>query len=171
MLEIGVVRGGRRIGAFSALNDTVISRGTVSRMVVLDVFVKGDKVASFGGDGIILATSTGSTAHALSAGGPIVDPALDAVIAVPLSPHSLNMRPIVIPPNQIVEVEIVKKQDEMVLTIDGQAHTYLREGDVIAVRSSQHRFHLVRNPSLSFYDTLRRKFNWGRFPNYAEDHH
>lgn len=170
MLDILVTRSRRKVGLFHALNDAVISRGTIARMVTLHVAVNGKQVAGFGGDGLILATSTGSTGHALSAGGPIVDPALDAIVAVPLCPHTLNLRSFLIPPGHVVDVEIVKKQDEMILTIDGQAHTYLHEGDVVSVRSSPHKFHLVNNPRLTFYETIRRKLNWGRFPNYAEDH-
>jgi NAD+ kinase len=171
MLDVSVTRNKRKVGLFRAMNDTVVARGTIARMVTLLMSVDGRKVAGFGGDGLILATSSGSTAHALSAGGPIVDPTLDAILAVPLCPHSLSLRPLIIPPSQVVDVEILKKQDEMVLTLDGQAHTYLHESDVISVRSSPHKFHLVGNPRLTFYETIRRKFNWGSFPNYAEDRH
>lgn len=162
MLDCRVERAGRRVGAFLALNDAVITRGTISRMVHLALAIDGHEVTSYGGDGLIVATPVGSTAHSLSAGGPIVHPDLGAFVVTPLCPHTLSLRPLVVSAAVELSVEIRKKPEETVLTLDGQTFLYLDEGDRIYIRKAAHDFLLLDTGRRTYFETLRAKFDWGR---------
>jgi NAD+ kinase len=121
----------------------------------------GEEVGTWRADGVILATPTGSTAYSLSAGGPIVSPALDCIIATPICPHTLAVRPLVLPPDETVEVEVLSPSEELVLTIDGQDGEALARGDRLVVRRGEIPLLLVRFTGQTFFSTLRRKLRWG----------
>jgi NAD+ kinase len=162
-LEGEIVRGGREVARFVGLNDVVIGRGTLSRLVRLHTTVGGDHVSTYLADGLILATPTGSTAYALSAGGPILHPTLRVILAVPICPHTLTVRPVVISEEHEVRVRVEARHGpgEPIVTIDGQETHPLADGDVISVRRAPFVTRLVVTGKRPFYALLRRKFRWG----------
>lgn len=148
-------------GSSFALNDAVLHRGGVARMIRMAVFAHGEEVGTYSADGIILATPTGSTAYSLSAGGPIVSPAVDCIIATPISPHTLAVRPLVLSAAETVTVELLSPSEELILTIDGQAGAVLVPGDRLVLSRAATPLYLVRFPGQTFFSTLRRKLRWG----------
>jgi NAD+ kinase len=144
-----------------ALNDAVLHRGGVARMIRMAVFAHGEEVGTYSADGIILATPTGSTAYSLSAGGPIVTPAVDCIVATPISPHTLAVRPLILSAAERVTVEVLSPTEELILTIDGQEGERLIPGDRLVVERAPTRLCLVRFPGQTFFSTLRRKLRWG----------
>ena len=152
--------GGEVHGSYLALNDAVL-KGSVARVIRLGVFAHGEEVGTYSADGIILATPTGSTAYSLSAGGPIVSPLVDCIIATPICPHTLAVRPLILPPDETVNVEVLEPSPELELTIDGQESARLAPGDRLVVRRASARIALLRLPGQAFFPTLRRKLRWG----------
>jgi NAD+ kinase len=148
-------------GEFLALNDAVLHKGGVARMIRLAVRADGEEVGSYSADGIILATPTGSTAYSLSAGGPIVSPSVNCIIATPICPHTLAVRPLVLPAEETVTVDVLTPSGELLLTIDGQEDAELAPGDRVVVRRAPWPVRLVRFPGQTFFSTLRRKLSWG----------
>ncbi|HEX5520996.1 MAG TPA: NAD(+)/NADH kinase [Longimicrobiaceae bacterium] len=161
-LEASVVAAdGTLRDSYLALNDAVLHKGGFARVIRLSVRAHGEEVGTWRADGVILATPTGSTAYSLSAGGPIVSPALDCIIATPICPHTLAVRPLVLPPGETVEVEVLSPSEELVLTIDGQDGEALARGDRLVVRRGEIPLLLVRFTGQTFFSTLRRKLRWG----------
>jgi NAD+ kinase len=156
--EDGEGRPGRR---HLALNDAVIHKGGAARVIRLHVSGLRDEVGSYSADGIILATPTGSTAYSLSAGGPIVSPTVDCIIATPICPHTLGVRPLVLPAHETVTVEVLSASEELMLTLDGQDSEPLAAGQRVIARRAPEPVRLVRLPGQSFFSTLRRKLRWG----------
>ena len=148
-------------GSYLALNDAVLHKGGSARVIRLQVTALREEVGSYSADGIILATPTGSTAYSLSAGGPIVHPNVDCIIATPISPHTLSVRPLVLPAEEILTVEVLSPSEELILTIDGQESERLIPGARVVVRRADSRVSLVRFPARTFFSTLRRKLRWG----------
>ena len=147
---------------FFAVNDVVLERGASPRMMEVRVFVEDELLGSYLADGIIFATPTGSTAYSLSAGGPIVHPGLDALILTPICPHSLSVRPMVLPPDEEVVVRVRSDRGEdMALTVDGQLRCRLHPEDTVRVRRAEEKVRLVAFPDRSFYSVLRTKLLWG----------
>ena len=146
---------------YYALNDAVLHRGGLVRVVHLKVWVDEEEVGLYRGDGVIMATPTGSTAYSLSAGGPILDPRLDAIVATPIRPHTLAVRPVVLPADAHVAIEVVSSPENLILTIDGQIGSEIEPGDRITVRRAGEPVRLVRLPEQSFFSLLRRKLRWG----------
>jgi NAD+ kinase len=148
---------------YLALNDAVLHKGGFARVIRLAVFAgeEREEVAAYAADGIILATPTGSTAYSLSAGGAIVAPSVECLLATPISPHTLAVRPLILPADTRIEVEILQPDAEVVLTIDGQAGEALGHGDRLVVNRGKASVPLVRFPGQSFFPTLRRKLHWG----------
>lgn len=142
------------------LNDAVIAKGALSRMVELDTRISGDYVTTYKADGVIVSTPTGSTAYALAANGPIVYPTMRGVIVSPICPHTLTQRPIVVPDDQNIEI-VLTNDVEVFLTLDGQKGFKLERGDRIQVKQSLNRVLLVRNPQIGFFGILRKKLRWG----------
>jgi len=142
------------------LNDVVIAKGALSRMVELEIRCSGTFVSTLRGDGIIVATPTGSTAYALAAAGPIMYPTMRGVILAPICPHTLTQRPLVVPDDENIEIWI-RNDSEMYLTLDGQKGLKLARGDRVQVKQSQNRVLLVRNPRIDFFGILRAKLRWG----------
>jgi len=160
MLGARLVRGPQAIGEYIALNDVVITKSAMSRIIDLAVSVDGRHVTDYRADGLIISTPTGSTAYNLSAGGPILFPTMDAVVLTPIAPHTLSNRPIVVPGAQRVDVALLVEQ-EVMLTMDGQVGVPLRGGDVVEVQKADARIRLVRFPSKDFFSVLRTKLKWG----------
>jgi NAD+ kinase len=149
--------------SFITINDAVLHKGGFARVIRLAVHVGADmqEVGTYNADGIILSTPTGSTAYSLSAGGPIVVPSFDCIIATPICPHTLVIRPLVIPMDLELTVTPLSGIEEVILTVDGQDGAQLRSGDHLMVRRGKPTVPLVRFAGQSFFDTLRRKLHWG----------
>ncbi len=160
MLSVRVRRGAQNVAAGQALNDAVVARGTLSRMVTLEASVDDEYLATYMGDGLIIATPTGSTAYSLSAGGPIVEPTMSALLITPISAHTLNSRPVVVSDRSLVRVRIGAGGD-VILSLDGQESVDLEEGDLVEVRRAPHRAAIAKVSADGFFSILRRKLNWG----------
>lgn len=153
---------------FTALNDVVVHKAGAARVTRLDLWVGEEggrqEIGSFSGDGVILATPTGSTAYSLSAGGPIVVPELNCLLVTPILPHTLAVRPLVVPGDEEITVTILDRGEPLHLTVDGREGTELRATDEVVVRMGRSQLPLVRLPEHSFFATLRRKLNWAVHP-------
>jgi NAD+ kinase len=160
MLVARVVRNGALVGESLALNDAVIMKSAMSRIINLSVGVEGQDATRYRADGLIISTPTGSTAYCLSAGGPIVFPTMDAIILTPICAHTLTNRPIVLPGSHRVEVTLLSNQEAM-LTVDGQVGFGLHQHDVVTVSRAAPRIRLVRFPQKHFFSVLRTKLKWG----------
>ncbi len=163
MLAVEVSRDGRSIAAATALNDVIIAKGASGRLIELVVSIDGEFVYDLRSDGLIVATPTGSTAYALSADGPIIQPNVPAFALVPISPHTLSNRPIAVSDACAVEVTLKRGADAR-LQSDGQAQLDLLEGDRVAVRRSPHTLALVHPPGYAYYAMLREKLHWSENP-------
>lgn len=162
LLHATVCRGERELSGSDALNDVVVHKRDVARMIELEVHIDGRLLSSQRADGLIVATPTGSTAYALSGGGPILHPFLDAMVLVPICPHSLNNRPIVI--NEASEISIVVHTNtyaQAQITCDGQVNFALTPGDRVHIRRKAKRLRLIHPPGYDYFEILRRKFHWG----------
>ncbi|MDP9267298.1 MAG: NAD(+)/NADH kinase [Acidobacteriota bacterium] len=161
MLHCQLVRGGKCVAAYEALNDIVVNKAALARMVDFDVYVNQQFVSNYKADGVIVATPTGSTAYSLAAGGPILTPDVDAFVITPVSPHALTNRPLVVPDRSEIMIEVQQPQEEAYLTVDGQTGGPLRQGDRIVCHKSEHTIQLLHLPQRSFFDVLRAKLKWG----------
>lgn len=157
MLDVRLLRAEREQQRFLALNDAVIAKGPVARTVRLTVAVGEMRVAGYAADGVVLATPTGSTAYSLSAGGPLVQPNLGAILITPICPHSFTARPLVVGPAERVRVSIDHAPGDTVLTVDGQWGHQLEDGDAVEVSRAQIAVGLVRRPGYTFFRVLRQK--------------
>jgi len=161
LLNSEVVRDGKMVATFDALNDAVLTKADIARMIDLDVYVDDQLVCAYKADGLIISTPTGSTAYSLSAGGPIIFPSVPAICLTPICPHMLTNRPVIVPETSRIRV-ISRGPDESVyLTIDGQVGTPIREHDTLICHSTQYALHLIRPPRQMFFDVLRQKLKWG----------
>ena len=162
MLSAEIMRGGKIIQSSCALNDVIIGKGELSRMIELEIFDDGEFVHSMRGDGIIVATPTGSTAYAMSAGGPILHPELEAITLVPICPHTLSNRPIVVGADSVIEVAVqAVNQQRAYATFDGQENYGLEQNDRVYIRRAEKPVHLLHPAGRSHYGVLRAKLNWG----------
>ena len=143
------------------MNEIMIEKRARHRLVRLRVEVDGEYLTTFSADGVIVATPTGSTAYNLAAGGPIVQPVVDAIVLTPIAPHMLTNRPIVIPASSIVRVQpMMNERDEIYVTFDGQAGHQLEQGDEVRIRCAERRVRLLRPSSRSYFEVLRQKLKW-----------
>jgi NAD+ kinase len=161
-LAARLVRRGRVLQRFRALNDVVITNGERARIVQFSVSVDGLPLTTYRADGIIVSTPTGSTAYSLSAGGPIIEPTVEVLLLSPISPHTLSNRPMVLRPGAVVRITLAAHEQDALLTIDGQEGLPLEGGDVVEVRRGASPVSLVRSPHRTYYEVLRSKLGWGR---------
>lgn len=162
MLQAKVRKGDAVVAAFSALNDVVVARGAFSRLFRLKTRISGEPVSDFPADGLIVATPTGSTGYALSAGGPVVDPELRALIVTPICAHTLSARTLVLPADRAVAVDLPESEAEEVhLTADGQEGMSLRRVDSVEITEAPYSARLIMLPGETFYAKLRDKLGWG----------
>jgi NAD+ kinase len=164
MLTASVIRKGRRIAEYTVLNDAVVSKGAFARMVSLEVSVDEDFLTAIRADGLILATPTGSTAYSLSAGGPIIHPAIHCFVLTPICPHTLSNRPIAIPDRSLVSVKLVSESEGISLTLDGQVVTPLQQHDIVKAQKAKRRIRIFKHPTKDYYEILRTKLKWGNLP-------
>ena len=164
LLDAVVLRDGKEINRALALNDVVVNRSGISGMVELAVHVNGSFMYNQRSDGLIVSTPTGSTAYALSAGGPILHPHVAGILLVPIAPHSLSNRPIVLPQDSITVIEVINGL-EVIVNFDMQSQTDLQAGDKIEVRQSNKTIDLLHPRDHSDYKTLREKLHWNEYPS------
>lgn len=163
-LSVHVNRNGEKGARFFAINDAVIHKRNMARMIEVEVFIRGQYLSHYRADGLILATPTGSTAYALSAGGPIIEPTLSALLVVPICPHTLTQRPLVIDAASDIEVRIgANSIKDVQLTIDGQAEYHLNPTDSITLRRARD-LTVIHPADYQFQSRLRQKLNWGIAP-------
>lgn len=157
MLEVLVYRQGDMVERLVGLNDAVISKGAFARMIHLETSVNNEYINTYHADGLIISSPTGSTAYSLSAGGPLVTPELEVMLLVPICPHSLWARPLVIAPESIIKVFIASSQGELMITMDGQLGFSLRHQDQVMIRRASQKARLIRLKGRSFFEVLRKK--------------
>jgi NAD+ kinase len=161
LLQAEVLRGGKVVAQHRALNDAVLNKGAVARMIDLDLHIDGGYVCSYKADGLIVSTPTGSTAYSLAAGGPIIYPVVEAFVITPICPHTLTNRPLVIPNSARVEVDFRADDESVYLTLDGQVGVHLKNGDRVSVAKSSSKLRLVRPSKKTYFEILRSKLKWG----------
>jgi len=161
MLQCELIRDGNRTAAYEALNDVVLTKASIARMIDLDAFVDHNFVCAYKADGLIICTPTGSTAYSLSAGGPIIFPRVAALCMTPICPHMLTNRPVLVPDTSIISILNRTRDGDTYLTIDGQVGEPLRSGDKVVCSRSAHVLQLIRPPKSLFFDVLRQKLKWG----------
>jgi len=152
--------------AWHALNEAMLVRVGPPRICHVNLFVNGRFITTYAGDGVLVATPTGSTAYNLSAGGPIVVPEVRALLVTPINPHTLTNRPLIIPKESVVHLEPADQRTEMALSVDGQIDVTVRQGEKVTIRASQHTLLLIKRQD--FFTTLKKKLVWGGMPNYGK---
>jgi NAD+ kinase len=148
-------------GRWRCLNDVVLHKGGFARVVRFGVHVNGEPLGAYGADGVVICTPTGSTGYSLSAGGPVVVPTVESILVTPVSPHTLAMRPLVVPPEAEVSVRAEDGPEGLLVTVDGQVGTTFRAGETLIVRRASTPVRIVRFPGTSFFERLRHKLGWG----------
>jgi NAD+ kinase len=161
MLTASVLRAGKRVAQYRVLNDAVINKGALARMMELRVSVDSGHLTTLRADGLIVATPTGSTAYSLSAGGPIIHPTIHCFVLTPICPHTLSNRPIALPDSVVVTVCLTSPSEDVSLTLDGQIGFPLEPNDIVAIKKSRFRMKLIKHPTKSYYEILRTKLKWG----------
>jgi len=161
VLNAAVIRRGERMAEFIVLNDAVINKGALARIIDLETTINEEYLTTFKSDGLIISTPTGSTAYNLSAGGPIVYPSLHCIIITPICSHTLTNRPIMVPDDVEIRAILKTKQQEVILTLDGQQGFSLEFEDVVEVRKAEGRILLIKSPYRHYFEVLREKLKWG----------
>ncbi len=160
LLEVRVERRSGALVRCTGLNDAVISRGALSRLIKLDTAIDGGELTQYNADGLIVATSTGSTAYSLSAGGPVILPTSGVFVITPICPHVLTNRSVIVPDRSEITVRPIRGERDVILAVDGQEPVHVEEGDLIRIRQSPHKLPLAMLPDLSFSEILRQKLKW-----------
>lgn len=161
MLDVSVRRQDEHIFELSLLNDVVITKDALARIIDIETQVDGEYLTSFRGDGLIVSTSTGSTGYSLAAGGPILHPSLSHVVVTPICPHTLTNRPIILPADVSVCARLVSPDEKVILTLDGQVGFPLEHLDEVVVKKSRFTVSLVRSDRKGYFEVLRNKLKWG----------
>ncbi len=163
LLSSEIMRMGRIVHAATAFNDVVVTKGELARMIECEIFLGGEFVNRSRGDGVIVASPTGSTAYAMSAGGPVLHPTLPALAIVPICPHTLSFRPLVVSSDSVIEIVMTGDPGQHAhVSFDGQSTMALSDGDHIFVRRAEHSVELVHPARRSYFDVLRQKLHWGK---------
>ena len=162
MLAVELWRGEELITRNRVLNDVVVNKSALARIIEIEAYLDSQFVNLFRADGLIVATPTGSTAYNLSAGGPVIYPSMNAVVITPICPFTLSNRPIVVPYGSTIEVRLMTDKEEVALTLDGQVGFPLQVNDRIVISKSNTTFNLVQPPNRNYFDVLRDKLKWGR---------
>ena len=165
MLLQARIEGRQKLDNPYALNDVVVDNGPIARLIDINLRVNGEALVTYKADGLILATPTGSTAYSLASGGPIVQPRMEAIIATPISSFSLNMRPVIFAPSDVLELSIHSEHGVAGLTLDGQVSAPLIDTDMVIITKADFRLKIVVFRESSFYQVLKRKLHWGVFPS------
>lgn len=162
MLAVELLRGDQQVTRNRVLNDVVINKSALARIIEIEAYMNGQFVNAFRADGLIVSTPTGSTAYNLSAGGPVIYPSMKAVVITPICPFTLSNRPIVIPDESLIELRLKTENEDVALTLDGQVGFPLKPEDWVVIRKSQTSFNLVQPANRNYFEVLRDKLRWGR---------
>jgi NAD+ kinase len=162
MLDVELLRGEEEVTRNRVLNDVVINKSALARIIEIETYLNQQFVNSFRADGLIVSTPTGSTAYNLSAGGPVIFPSMNAVVITPICPFTLSNRPIVVPDDAVIELCLKTEQEDVALTLDGQVGFPLKVDDRVIIRKSKTTFNLVQPANRNYFDVLRDKLRWGR---------
>lgn len=162
MLDAELSRDGEVLGKGRVLNEVVINKSALARVIEIEVKLNDLFVNAFRADGLIVSTPTGSTAYSLSAGGPILYPSMNALVLTPICPFTMTNRPIVIPDNDQIEIVLKNENEGVVLTLDGQIGYQMKTGDRVSIRKSRTNFNLIQPTNRNYFDVLRNKLKWGR---------
>ena len=166
LLTCKVIRSKQVINETLGLNDAVISRTSLSRLISINLYINEKIVTTYSSDGLIVSTPAGSTAHSLSAGGPIVTPDMEAFIITPICPHTLSNRPLMVSGDSKIEMEQISESKGVGLTVDGQIYFDVKLGDRIIIEKAENKLQLIDIQTRTFYDVLREKLNWSGQPTY-----
>jgi len=161
MIDVTVRRGGNKVFEFAVLNDAVITKDALARIIDIETYVNGEYLTTFKSDGLIFSTPTGSTGYSLAAGGPILYPSMKNIIVTPICPHMLTNRPIILPEKVSIKAVLKSRDEKVVLTLDGQIGFPLEFGDEILIKESSHSVSLVKSSSKGYFEILRTKLKWG----------
>ena len=161
LLNACIWRNGEKVEDHNVLNDVVINKGAVARVINLQVLVNGQYMTSYRADGLIIATPTGSTAYSLSAGGPIIHPSMHTLVLSPICPFTLTNRSILIPDQSVIQVKLAAEYDDVRVTLDGQEGYDMRVGDILEIKKTKTSLQLIRGPNKNYYQILRDKLHWG----------
>ena len=162
MLAVQLIRGDEEVTRTRVLNDAVINKSALARIIEIEAYLNQQFVNSFRADGLIVSTPTGSTAYNLSAGGPVIYPSMNAVVITPICPFTLSNRPIVVPDDAVIELCLKTRQEDVALTLDGQVGFPLQVEDRVVIRKSRTTFNLVQPMNRNYFEVLRDKLRWGR---------
>ena len=162
MLSVELMRGEEYVTRNRVLNDVVINKSALARIIEIEASLNQQFVNSFRADGLIVSTPTGSTAYNLSAGGPVIYPSMNAVVITPICPFTLSNRPIVVPDESLIELRLITQNEDVALTLDGQVGFPLKPEDRVVIRKSNTSFNLVQPMNRNYFDVLRDKLRWGR---------
>jgi NAD+ kinase len=161
MIHVTVRREGNKVFEFVVLNDAVITKDALARIIDIETYVNGEYLTTFKSDGLIFSTPTGSTGYSLAAGGPILYPSMKNIIVTPICPHMLTNRPIILPEKVSIKAKLKSRDEKVVLTLDGQIGFPLEFGDEILIKESSHSVSLVKSSSKGYFEILRTKLKWG----------
>lgn len=162
MLDVELSRDDEVLGSGRVLNEVVINKSALARIIEVEVKLNDLFVNAFRADGLIVSTPTGSTAYSLSAGGPILYPSMNALVLTPICPFTMTNRPIVVPDNDAIEINLKNENEGVVLTLDGQIGFQMKTGDRVSIRKSRTNFNLIKPTNRNYFDVLRDKLKWGR---------
>jgi len=169
VLNAKVKRGDKLVGEYNVLNDIVINKRELARIIEVEAYVDGKYLSLFKADGLIISTPTGSTGYSLSAGGPVVHPSLSSIGVTPICPHTLTNRPLIVPDDAFLEAIVRSSEQSVLITIDGQVGAALEYGDVIEARKAEHKMYTVMSPDEDYYHMLRTKLKWGGELDYSDE--
>jgi NAD+ kinase len=161
MLDVSVKRERDSIFSITLLNDAVITKDALARIIDIETYVNDEYLTTYKADGLILSTPTGSTGYSLAAGGPLLYPSLPNIIVTPICPHTLTNRPIILPENVEVRAQLKSKEEKVVLTLDGQVGFPLQYNDEVTIKKSSHTVNLIKSSSRGYFEILRTKLKWG----------
>lgn len=161
MLKATIIREGHEYGVYQVLNDVVINKGALARIIDLETSVGGYPLTTFKADGLIISSPTGSTGYSISANGPIIHPSLHCIVITPICPHTLTNRPVVVADDAVVSVRLKSIHEDVFLTLDGQVGFELKRDDIVEVRRAEHMTKLVVSKERDFFEVLRTKLKWG----------
>ncbi|WP_026362234.1 NAD(+)/NADH kinase [Geopsychrobacter electrodiphilus] len=161
MLDVEILRQGKVVEALTLLNDAVINKGTLARIIDMQTRVDGNYLTTFKADGLIVSTPTGSTGYNLAAGGPIIYPGINSLVITPICPHMLTNRPLIVSSDSVVAIDVSFTDDVVYFTGDGQIGASLEPGDRVQVRQSTARTYLIKSPNRNYFEILRAKLSWG----------
>jgi len=161
MLDVGVKREGEPIFDITILNDAVITKDALARIIDIETYVNEEYLTTYKADGLIVSTPTGSTGYSMAAGGPLIYPSLTNLIVTPICPHTLTNRPIILPESVVIKAVLKSMDEKVILTLDGQVGFPLEYADEVTVKKSNHTVHLVKSSSRGYFEILRTKLKWG----------